>query len=438
MAINDGVEHLGLFNKSSPMVNEINQPAIIEPTRIVKVDGQFVDIPADVKHTVRSSLIVVSDADALREIFWKPQDFRVVLNGGVQFEVMLASHKPGSPKFALTPVQQPVTVIDKGGSLQELRFSVLNLPGMHGPQFKTVQKGNQEIFIPSVRVAIPDGEWHVEVEAVPEIRDIEKKLTRERGIGVTYTGRITRYGAGDFTRAEVEPLLNALRDFLSFSCGSWCGFNSVKAFDQAGQQSWVRWGAPKIAAFDKNRLSWFNFDKGTAILSKLFPVYWNLVNTSQQETINQVIYSYLTANESAMNMGVIMAQAALERLSLQILKRDKKPKGHTGEFIRKALVKSGLDSDIPACCRQLRALQQSGSRTWEHGPHAIVDLRNNLIHPDNRIDCVTDRAYYEGCNLGLWYVEMLLLKQLGYQGPYRNRLATRYNGEDPFPLFPWA
>ncbi len=418
------------------MVHELTQPAIRQPTRIVKVDGQFVDVPAVVEHMVCSSSIVVSEAGALWKIFRKPQDFRVVLNGGVQFEVMLASHKPGSSEFTLVPVRQPVTVIDKGGSLQELRFSILNLPDMHGPQVKTVRKGNQEIFIPSVQVAIPD--WHVEVEAVPEIRDIEKKLVRERGIGVTYTGRIARSDAGDFTRKEVEPLLNALRDFLLFSCGSWCGFNSVRAFDQAGQQSWVRWGAPKIAAFDKNRLSWFFTHKGTAILSKLFPVYWDLVNTSGQETINQVIYSYLRANESAMNMGVIRAQAALERLSLHILERDRKPKERTAEFIRKALVKSGLDSDIPACCRQLKALQQRGSRKWEHGPHAIVDLRNNLIHPKNRIGCVTDRAYYEGCNLGLWYVEMLLLKQLGYQGAYRNRLATRYNGEESIQLIPRA
>lgn len=138
---------------------------------------------------------------------------------------------------------------------------------------------------------------------------------------------------------------------------------------------------------------------------------------------------YLISNESAVHVGIILTQAALERLASQVLCRSKERGENTGEFIRCAFQELNLDTQIPDCCNELKDFQQT--HNCEDGLHALVKLRNDLIHANvKHHPDVFPPTYLEAWNLGQWFIEMLLLKIIKYQGKCYNRLSTMYNHEE--------
>ena len=81
----------------------------------------------------------------------------------------------------------------------------------------------------------------------------------------------------------------------------------------------------------------------------------------------------------------------------------------------------------PESCPELAMLGRKHS--WKHGPHALVELRNNIVHPEDKYVNMSQRAYYEAWNLAQWYLELTLLKLCGYEGSHGNRLSQKWVGE---------
>ena len=232
-------------------------------------------------------------------------------------------------------------------------------------------------------------------------------------------------------------LLTALRTFLSFARGTSCSLALVEGKDQYGEQSWIRWGAHHVAPWNSQR-SWFRCHSGDDILSELFPRLWCLFENGDEwkQTILRTIDWYLLSNESAIHTGIILSQAALERFSHRILEGEKSKEESTEKLIRSALEKLKIESQIPSTCGELKSLQQT--HRWKDGVHALVNIRNDLVHPTVKLGDISHYAHYDAWNLGQWYIEMMLLRKLGYQGSYVNRLATRHSETKPILPVPWA
>ena len=77
-----------------------------------------------------------------------------------------------------------------------------------------------------------------------------------------------------------------------------------------------------------------------------------------------------------------------------------------------------------------------GKKGFEHGPHALVDLRNGLVHQKMKNGILSSEAQRQARELGLWYVELLLLELFGYSGLYSNRLTRKWTGD--VETVPWA
>ncbi len=266
---------------------------------------------------------------------------------------------------------------------------------------------------------------------MPEIHAMVNVLKRDRSFGFTYNGTITRSDGADISVDEVTVLLETLRLFLSFARGGYCSLALVEGKDEHGAQSWVRWGSHDVSELG-NGHSWLMRVGGDDILTGLFPKFCDLLGSKNgwRDTIARTIDWYLRSNESPPYVGLLLTQAALERLSCQILGGERPRK-----FIEKALKKlPGLGDSIPvpSSCQELLGLGK-----WQSAPHALVDLRNDLVHPEETLTGVSDLVYHEAWNLGQWYIEMMLLNLLGYQGSYRNRLGSWRQGASPIPEVPW-
>ena len=62
----------------------------------------------------------------------------------------------------------------------------------------------------------------------------------------------------------------------------------------------------------------------------------------------------------------------------------------------------------------------------------IAWTRNMVVHPDKHDQLPEDLAP-ETCMVAMWYTELIVLKLLGYDGYYRNRL-----NDGAIELVPWA
>ena len=94
-----------------------------------------------------------------------------------------------------------------------------------------------------------------------------------------------------------------------------------------------------------------------------------------------------------------------------------------------------IDTVIPAPCEELNALAEKFK--LEHGPHALVEIRNSIVHPDRKIQLHSIDEYHEAKQLGTWYVELILLNMFGYTGEYACRLSEVQMAGDT-ELVPWA
>ena len=421
-----------------PTKHEPNQPISLINTDIVQIDGQFVNISASAIFRLFPYPGVVIEAEETPLIVFQMQKerFEIALRNGARLEVMTESFKFPRGKCRLVPSRQPVDVFDKGLPLRKVNFGILNFPELLGNQSLWSSEGRTGTAIPHAK--LETSSWCVEITGVSNISDVVKTLKQDGGYGLTYNGVVTRSHGAEFSVKDVQPLLTALRVFLSFARGTSCSLALVEGQDQYKEASWLRWGAHHVESWKKER-SWLRLLNGADILSELFPKFWCLLLEGGEKgkgTILRAIDWYLQSNVSAPYVGLLLTQAALERLSYQILgnKKCQIPRNEgKGKIIKNALQCLGLGSRLPQDCKELSKLKH-----WESGPHAIVAIRNDLIHPKEKFSSVSDYAHHEAWNLGQWYIEMILLRMLDYQGSYVNRLAGWYDQEQVIVPVPWA
>ena len=152
--------------------------------------------------------------------------------------------------------------------------------------------------------------------------------------------------------------------------------------------------------------------------------------------LHEVIYWYLNANHSSrgIDAGIILTQAAIERLSYELAVKQKRLLTVNGfkdlwasDKFRLLFSSLGIPIEIPLETPELQRLAKEFN--WADAPHALTEIRNSLVHPENKRRGQLDAAYYEAWELGLWYLEMGVLAICGYSGTYGNRLKKRMVGQ---------
>ena len=398
---------------------------------ISAIDGQPVKVPVDVKFRFFPIPTVVIESTQLPGTVLKKERFKIALDNGSQLEAMVQLFNLGTGEGSLIPARQPVDVLDTGLPLKSVHFRILNFPDLYGRQDIWGGDDHNSFRISHAKLEAPP--WTIEITGMPGLTDIVRTMSQERGYAFTYNGVITRSDGTVFMPRDVEALLSALRIFLSFARGAYCSLAMVEARDQFGEQSWVRWGAHHVTPWN-NKRSWLRWIHGWDTLSALFPEFWQLFaqDAEWRDTILRATDWYLQSNDSPPYVGIILTMAALERLSSQILNRARTSE-KTGEFIEEALCALSIKPDLPNKCEELKQV-----KNWRTGSHALSDIRNDLVHSSQSLGPVSDYAYHEAWNLAQWYVELMLLRKLGFEGKYINRLTPWSERSQSIQHVPWT
>ena len=336
-------------------------------------------------------------------------------------------------RSSLVPQSDVVTVLEESSPVVRCKFALVNFPNVWGEQdIHRPHPTDPQMGLIYPRFSMEVGGWSVDLTAVDGLMGAHHYLTRRGGSILSHIGSITRTTGSEFSLESLSGLLGKLHLFLSFARGGYCGLTLLHGYDANRRRVWEQWGTYRVEPWRRELVTWAVPDHSHA-LGGVFAGLWNQIGD-----VEQAIRWYLRSNESnEAEVSVVLTHAALEYLAFKTVgKRKTGTREKEGDWIARALIHRGIDPALPVYCHELGLSQLV--ENWSHGPHALVSIRNDLIHAERRRGHLSKAALVEARNLGLHYVELMLLALAGYTGEYVNRLKTRPSDGVRFENVPWA
>ena len=397
-------------------MHEPNQPIDLQEMQIeFELGGQTV------KASTKASLRLTPNPNLVFEVSGLPKPMPVGpistegptkarLETGIEVELVPSTWFPFLNDPVLRPLYLPCTVMHTDRPLKCVRFSVLN--------FQQDLVGRD--------LELRAGSWVIKMIQASNFTAIRRTLRADGGFAITYEGTVARSIGRPINVDKAELILEAFQRFLSFASGVSCSLTNILGIDYDDKEAWKQWGTSHVAPSSRSRY-WFDPSQGN-MLSRTFPGFWRQFKMSGTGLqLRRILAWYTLSNESdALESRIVLAGAALESLAHLVLSSIPKHqalanrRGYFAEKLRKALAEMRIPSKIPSHCRALA--KASSRKKWKDGPEAVVQVRNDLIHPVRAYRPRSVDPYFDAWQLAQWYVELMLLKLLDYQGDYTNRL----------------
>lgn len=320
-------------------------------------------------------------------------------------------------------------------NLEHVVFHLPNFPAFHGLWVAYPDVGQNK----AARVELEAVGWCLAIDADSDLEETLKALRAEGGNAITHVGRLWRKDGTTFTAGEAIELLADLTWYISFALGRWCAPILVTGFRGNKEV----WRSLELSRFSDWRTvnSWWDSDNMGPFVD-MFPEFQEtLHDATWKPGLVGAVHWYVEANSTTfVENAIVLAQVGLELLSWVLLVGEGRmtksdfDKLNAAKRFRAILQLAGVPEAIPSALAELAA--EANAQGWADGPQALTWFRNSIAHA-TRLDKVLKapkRARYEVKQLGLWYMEMLVLWRLGYKGPYRSRLSPLQGTARP----PWA
>jgi hypothetical protein len=311
----------------------------------------------------------------------------------------------------------------------------------HLPNFKSYASG---------RLHLKNDEWDVILDSNDNLSELTKCLDDQGGFALTHVGMLKRVDGKQFDMDQASDKLDALYHFLSFVRGLWCG--PLLPIGQATDKvSWQIWDAPRLTPW-KHVNSWF-FEFEPQDINEAFNGFMKKwADTIWNEPTRLAIHWYIEANIGAGGVegSIVLIQAALELFSWVYLMEAPsacKPctaadfannrKWPASKKIERLLEEMNIPTDIP---RELKELQKANIGA-KNGPNMFTYIRNRIAHATEedrrKLSTIPFEARVEAKWLGLWYLELALLRLFGYNRQYYVRFL--HGGPaDRVAFVPWV
>ena len=333
----------------------------------------------------------------------------------------------------------PRTRIGNSESLSELRFHLLDLP---------LDRGTQHVLHPNGhtfpgRISLEVDQWLVDLDVWP---DWLRMRGLSRGVFPLLYVRMCRIRHKDglvFSACAkpLESLMTSLVLFLSFVAARSVGAALPVGFDESGKKQYVEWSSTLVGT-TRDLRSWF--PRGNpGCLPPLFTQFAELAREPHwHRTLITMIRSYTAVGASWADFGYAVGVAfiAFASLSHKVLvletaelSRRRFEATRTSDKLRMLLRWAGIPIAVPD---GLKALRAAADCKRMDAPNVLAWIRNRMIHPDHRDGPHRD-VVQEAWILSLWYLELLVLRLLCYNGPYHCRVDPSESPRED-PLVPWA
>jgi glutamyl-tRNA synthetase len=325
--------------------------------------------------------------------------------------------------------------------LKRVRFVITNFHDFIGTP---VSDGTQTW---AGRAELEAGGWRLIVDSIQGARKKSQKLSDMSAFIASHCVQVERSDASTFAAVDLSPLLHGLQMFFSFARGFWVAPLLPVGFDRRGKRAWEEFGVRRMDSLQPVR-SWFPELNRTA-LNEAFRCFWGAWTTpSLQRHLNAAIYWYLEANstagavESRIVSAVIALEAVGSLLNVVVGAQAPPPPSLQRELaVAENASRLAESPEIPEEFGDLRSFASAvGAKS---GLDTLYALRNAIVHPNAESYAVLDTTktqgdkYWQAWFLAVWYVELGLLRAIGYAGPYvpRSRMDI-WRGQTE--MVPWA
>lgn len=337
------------------------------------------------------------------------------------------------------PKSEPVMLSDMSAKTSVLAIlHIFNFPAFF-------RRGTPHVNEPSgcTMLVLEADEWRISIQSLPKngTKQAWDRIKQEDGCLLTHVAKLERKDGQLFSGTDAREQILLLNSFLSFTIGGRHSTACEVGFDGTGKKTWEAFSSPR---FSTPPYSWFSPHHGSQaeILFPLFAKRWQQ-SEEWKKCLHSAIYWYTQANTGRGSPGIdsaiILAQAAFERLAYQHLVVDKKMISPEGLSRLKAsdqlrLLFSSLDIPVSIGDATPSIKGSASQLKWEDAPHALTEIRNELVHPVSKKRIRA--CIFDAWKLSLWYLELSVLALCGYDDTYTNRLTAKYVGESE--KVPWS
>ncbi|NNS50954.1 hypothetical protein [Escherichia coli] len=286
----------------------------------------------------------------------------------------------------------------------------------------------------------------IEIRCTEQTKLAREKLNQDGGFAITHNIVINFNNAKGVPIDELKRILLDIHRVLAFANGAWVGIHLVRGFNNEINLSYLSL-TNSLCSRHQGRFGWFDAHHGHVLASVATKLVEEFDNSKSSDTFDRALYWYIRANNSAgvgIDAGIILATTALELLAKFVKQKNTLKIQSTGEHKHPSLGDkiraAALHLKIPtligeSTCPEFWAIKTDG--LWSDIPEAIAKYRNDLVHPKARIKSQNQHALtIEMWRLSVWYLELFMLRLIGYQDVYSNRLTAKWLGE--VEHVPWA
>lgn len=331
--------------------------------------------------------------------------------------VSTTRHQAHHSRYRYRVLQAEPMTLQNGGNVIALDCLVYNLSRF---AFQGGPSNGMEVL----SLELPNG-WRATIGPVPiELRQQLRvwDLLRTPWRRPTHNLSIS-CGDCEATTDELNATLFLLRNFLSFAWGRQIGLGLLQGFSKDGS---LVYAAPGITTVDAltcpsaRQPHWFPLSHAE-ILSEILPGFWSrMTDREWKDAVEWALYWWLSANHSGQvsETAILASQAGLEAVAPLVLQHFgalQSTKGSAVEKIREMMTIMQVPLSIPGQLDELRAV--ASTKNWD-GPLTLTKVRNALTHPAKGQE---SGLAYEASQLGMWYLELVLLFLFGYKGKVFNR-----------------
>ena len=319
---------------------------------------------------------------------------------------------------------------NKNQSVDLIRFEVSNLRNFNG------------------RLALCNDDYEITIDKNQNSENLSKKLKDEGGYILLYSGKIVSQKNTLITFEECENLCDCLSHFFFFLNGRRCSPLFRKGFS-GETEVWADY-TPYFTDPYQYVPTWpqaFNIE-GLNEVWVNFHRLWR--EESERDVLKTALHWYVEANSNAgfVEGSLTMIQNALELLfswimveKLHYINDGDSEKIPASSKIGIILAYCKIKPEIPPTLIELTKLSKS-IKDVNTGPEAITYIRNKIVHPKRKnreqFRKITNGAKRESLQLGLWYVELILLHYLDYKGQYLNRCSGAKPSGEGEEFVPWC
>lgn len=339
-----------------------------------------------------------------------------------------------------------IVLDDRSVPVTKLRFSIPNLRSFRGEAVK--KRSNGTLSLHSNRLTFSNEKFNIIIDRRDEYNTLLESLKAKGGFAILYFGTVTPKGKSSISFEELDELFDSFNIFISFLNGRRTSAHLIEGIFEEE----IKWLDCTDFMVDPYKYvpSWPQEDS-TNGLDKIWGVFTNLwKDIDDRGFLNSAVHWYVEANSnSGLTEGsLIMAQTALELIyNWWIIEQKQMIVGKDSENlsasnkIRMLLSQLSVDYTVPASFGDLQKFVDDNDSIAD-APEAIVQIRNAIVHSQEekrrKLSSIHYLAKHQALQLSIWYIELSLLKILGFDGKYSNRCAGKAYAAEAEMFVPWS